>query len=40
MMQSKEVRQVRTDLRALIAPLFCGLSQQSPVCMARLESKV
>lgn len=39
-MQSKEVSEVRMDLRALIAPLFCGLTQDSPVCMARLESKV
>lgn len=38
--QSKEVRQVRMDLRALIAPLFHGLSEDLPVCMARLESKV
>lgn len=38
--QSKKTTQVRMDLRILMSPLFYGISEKSPVCMAQLESKV
>jgi len=39
-LQSKKTTEVRIDLRILMSPLFCGISEFSPVCMAKLESKV
>lgn len=39
-MQSKKTTEVRIDLRILMSPLFYGISEFSPVCMAKLESKV
>jgi hypothetical protein len=39
-LQSKKTTEVRIDLRVLMSPLFYGISELSPVCMAKLESKV
>ncbi|KAL0049434.1 hypothetical protein WJX82_002295 [Trebouxia sp. C0006] len=36
---SKKTTEVRIDLRVLMSPLFYGISELSPVCMAKLESK-